>query len=298
MNSLIYDSKTDARISILGVSGFLGRALESNYFIGNQNKEKNRYLLLEWDNHRFEKETDLSKYLDEKKPNLIYNSIALASLADCENQPDEARWLNAEIPKYLARKTSSREIKLVHISTDAVFGDSNEYRDEETLPKPLTKYGQTKWIGEQCVIAEDKNALVCRINIVGLHPKSKSLSDFFYSKAIANEPMNGFTNIYFTPLRVNTTSKLILELVNKGANGIYHVVSSKKISKYEFGLDFLKSLKLNYLLLSPVPYDSLNNSINRCLDLSLSNSKIRKLGLRIPSVEEEILLLSEEYFSA
>ena len=56
----------------------------------------------------------------------LINCAALANLEECERHPDQARRLNAEIPGELAGACAERNIKFVHLSTDAVFDGTKE----------------------------------------------------------------------------------------------------------------------------------------------------------------------------
>src|SRR6185295_6408611 len=53
--------------------------------------------------------------IDATRPDWLINCAALADLEQCEEYPDHARILNAEIPGELAKLCATRNIRFVHI---------------------------------------------------------------------------------------------------------------------------------------------------------------------------------------
>ena len=106
----------------------------------------------------------LERLLDTVQPDWIIHCAALANLDDCEAEPDLAYHLNAELPGRLATLVAkggarAKGIRLVHISTDAVFdGIQGDYSEEDT-PNPLGVYARTKLAGERAVTAANPQAM-------------------------------------------------------------------------------------------------------------------------------------------
>lgn len=73
-----------------------------------------------------------------------------------DKDPEDAKALNVEASRSLARLAAARDILLIYISTDYVFpgppGDVPYEADAE--PKPTNLYGQTKFDGERAVLDE------------------------------------------------------------------------------------------------------------------------------------------------
>src|SRR4030067_1136436 len=64
--------------------------------------------------------------LDEARPDWLIHCAALADLEACEENPDLARRLNADLPSALAKACKTRGLHMVQVSTDAVFdGDKS-----------------------------------------------------------------------------------------------------------------------------------------------------------------------------
>ena len=94
----------------------------------------------------------VNSILDSTRPEWLVNCAALANLEECEKNPDEARILNAEVPAEMADACAKRNIKFVHLSTDAVFDGTREGEyTEDDMPNPQGVYSQTKLDGERAV---------------------------------------------------------------------------------------------------------------------------------------------------
>ena len=76
----------------------------------------------------------------------------------CDTNPNEAREINVEASKCLARATSSKNILLIYVSTDYVFpgrpGDAPY--EANSSPEPTNLYGQTKLDGERAILEATK----------------------------------------------------------------------------------------------------------------------------------------------
>ena len=91
-----------------------------------------------------------------------------------------AQRINAEMPGKLAAVCKKKKIRLIHISTDAVFdGKMGDYTEED-IPNPLSVYARTKIEGEHLVAAENPEAIIARVNFYGFSLSGKrSLAEFF-----------------------------------------------------------------------------------------------------------------------
>ncbi len=239
----------------------------------------------------------LEAVLDEIQPDWVIHCAALAVVDACERDPERARQLNTELPARLAHLLSERVARggarLVYISTDAVFdgriGEPHFYRETDA-PNPLSTYARTKLEAEQAVLVECPQALVTRINMFGWSPSGqRALSEFFFYRLQAGERVNGFTDVYFCPLLANHLAGLLLEMLGKNLQGIFHVVSRDSISKYDFAVRLARRFGFDEGLITPVSVMDGGLAAQRSPRLVLSTEKLKQaLGRPTPSVEEGI----------
>ena len=237
----------------------------------------------------------LAQVLNSVKPDVIVNCAALASLDRCEEDPELAERMNADLPGWLATWSNYNGCRLVHISTDAVFdGERGNYRESDT-PNPLGRYSRTKLEGEQRVLSEDPNATVCRVNFYGCSPSGKrSLAEFFYNNFFAGKAVNGFTDVLFCPLYVLDLSEILWKIMQQRIGGLYHVVSSECLSKYDFGVRVARAFGFDETLVKPASWKDAGLKSVRSPDLRLRVEKIQeKLGQPMPGIAAGLMRFRE-----
>jgi dTDP-4-dehydrorhamnose reductase len=229
--------------------------------------------------------------LDTLQPDWVIHCAALANLDDCEADPDLAHRLNAEIPGLLAalvakggarrqewrRLTSeqTKPIRLVHISTDAVFDGVRGDYGEEDQPSPLGVYARTKLAGERAVLAANPQAIVARVNLFGWSLMGRrSLAEFFFNNLSAGKRVQGFTDVYFCPLLVNDLAGVLVRMLEGGLSGLYHVVSRDATSKYDFGVAVARRFGLDQALITPTLVADSGLQARRSPNLTLRTDKL------------------------
>jgi dTDP-4-dehydrorhamnose reductase len=225
------------------------------------------------------------KILDSARPDWLVHCAALAELEPCEADPDLARRLNAVLPGDLAAACRARGVKMVHVSTDAVFdGTKADAYTEADAPHPLSVYARTKLDGEYAVLAADPAALVARVNFFGWSPSGRrSLAEFFFNNLSAGKGVNGFTDVTFCPAFVGDLAGLLLAMLGKGLHGLYHTVGAECLSKYEFGLAIARRFGLDEKLIAPQSVDRSGLTARRAHNLYLSVHKLSTaLGTPLP----------------
>jgi dTDP-4-dehydrorhamnose reductase len=238
----------------------------------------------------------IDRMLDEIKPGAVIHCAAMADIDACEKQPEKADLINTRVPGILAHACAVRKIRLVHLSTDAVFdGQRGDYLETDT-PNPLSVYARTKLDGEKAVLDAFPKAVVARVNFYGWSLTGKrSLAEFFYNNLSEGRQVNGFTDVQFCPLFVNHLADLLLQLLDSGHCGLFHVVSPVSLSKYEFGCRIAEAFGLDDKLINPVSVMDGGLAARRSPKLTLNTDKLKEaLQTVLPGVEEGIKEFAEQ----
>lgn len=214
--------------------------------------------------------------LNASHPQAVIHCAALADLEACEADPSLAQRLNTDVPQQLAHACKVRDIPFIHISTDAVFdGESDEAYTEDDAPNPLGVYAQTKLDGERAVLAENPNAIVARVNFYGWSLGGRrSLAEFFFNNLTNSKSMSGFTDVIFCPILVNDTARLLVKMLQKKLNGVYHVVGPQAMSKYQFGVEIARKFSLRESEITPKSVTFSGLVAKRSNNLWLSTHKL------------------------
>jgi dTDP-4-dehydrorhamnose reductase len=277
------------RILITGASGLLGLnlALETT----------RRHAVFGTVNHHALKtdaftviQTDLlapgavERLLERTQPDWIIHCAALANLDACEADPLLAQQLNTDLPHTLASHVARSGARLVHISTDSVFSGLRGDYSEEDIPTPVGVYSHTKLNGELAVAEADPTAIIARVNLFGWSlTGNRSLAEFFFNNLRLKKHVMGFTDVYFCPLLANDLAHIFLRMLEENLSGLYHVVSSESLSKYDFGLRLAQRFNLDGTLINPTSVTMSGLKATRSPNLTLRSDKLsRALGESLP----------------
>lgn len=96
---------------------------------------------------------DIMRYVSDNCIDIIINCAAYTAVDKAEDEPEEARLINAEAVRNLAAVARDRNVFLIHVSTDYVFGGerTNTPYTEDVTPSPTGVYGRTKLQGEEYI---------------------------------------------------------------------------------------------------------------------------------------------------
>ncbi len=226
-------------------------------------------------------------------PAIIIHTAGLTSVEGCEQNKELAYAVNVELAANVARIAEKLQCRLVHISTDHLYDGTKPYMEETAVPSPVNVYGQTKYIAEKKVAEANPAALIIRTNFFSWGPGYRSsFSDTILHALRSGNEISLFSDVYFTPILIQSLVITVHELIDKEVSGIFNVVGDKRVSKYEFGLLLSKQFNLDQTLIRPIYFKNKIGLTKRPLDLSLSNRKTyTTLGRELGDVSAHLKIL-------
>lgn len=267
------------KILILGAKGNLGRQLQKVF--------KDAGEVIAWDKGEIDitdRELILKKIAD-LKPELVINAAAYNAVDKCEASDEEyelAKKINIDGPKFLAQACLRSGAVLVHYSTDYVFdgAQKNGYIESDE-PKPVNRYGKTKFHGEKRILelsgAGLKWYLIRTSKLFGPAGESEMAKPNFFDimleqsrikqeLEVVHDELSCFT---YTPDLARATK----ELVEKGGYGIYHITNSGAVSWYEAAVELFKLAGVK-IEVKPVGGEKLARAAKRPKYSILLNTKL------------------------
>lgn len=232
----------------------------------------------------------LKQHIAQVRPDAVIHTAAAVNVDECEENPEWAYKLNEEVTSDIANICNELGIKLVYISSDAVFdGESEKLYEETDEVNPLNVYAKTKLGGEKHVLKYKRN-LVFRTNIYGQNIQNKkSFGEWIVSALEEGKTLNMFDDIDFSPILVSDLSEIIYKALVKDLCGLYHVCATGCISKYDFGIRLKEIFQLNTGNINKAQSEMMDFKAKRSKHMGMSNAKIRKeLGIKIRTPEESI----------
>ena len=289
------------RILITGASGLLGYFWINKMFnefdiilvinqreINYKNLKSVRIDLFNFD--------DIVKQIKKQNISIVINLAGISNVEKCEECPELAFSVNQKLAKIVAKACNFTNTKLIHISTDHLFGDQRKLNTESDEPLLVNNYAKSKYLGECEVLKENPQTLVCRTNFFGRGPKHRiSFSDWIIEGLTNKKTMNLFDDVYFSPIIGYKVPEYAHRLLDLGASGIYNLSSDDVISKYKFGEYIAQIFDLPKRLIKKSFIDNRKDLTNRPLCMGLSNKKAsRILNQPFGKVIDHIALLYEQ----
>lgn len=237
----------------------------------------------------------------EKKVDWIINCSAYTNVDKAEEDTELAAKLNAEGPLNIARVARKIGAKLIHISTDYVFGgDGNEPYTENMPKNPLGVYGKTKADGEDGIEKEmvqyyilrtawlygfeGKNFVYTMTNAMNARDEVKVVNDQFGSPTCTVDLSDAIITI------INKTNSA-KDIFSAPAFGIYHFTNEGQTTWFEFAQAIYKYGKKYKRITKDCIVNSCTTAefgakVKRPAYSVLSKEKIqRELKIKIPDWE-------------
>ena len=168
---------------------------------------------------------DIGAFLDLHQPDWVFNAAAYNQVDRAEQDREGAFLLNEQGPRNLAQASAERGIGLVHVSTDYVFdGTLGRPYTEEDRPNPQSVYGASKLAGEQAVAAFNPRHLIVRT--AWLYSETGANFPRTMMRLAAQGPVRVVCDQFGSPTYALHLAAGILELVERDAQGLYHLAGS------------------------------------------------------------------------
>ncbi len=220
----------------------------------------------------------LTRQFEELAPDIVVHTAGLTNVDRCEDDPALARHVNAELARNVAEAAASRNIRLVHVSTDHLFAGTRSGYREDDAPEPLNEYARSKLLAEEWVKQTDPRALIVRTNFFGWgHAGRQSFSDWIFYSLRAGREITMFDDVHFTPILADALAAAAHRLVALSASGTFNVAGDERVSKYEFAKRLAQVFDLSGELIQRGRIRDAGLFAKRPPDMSLDNTKARDL---------------------
>ena len=239
---------------------------------------------------------DLMQQIEIIQPQYVVHAAGLASVEKCESNPILARELNVNLAINIAKVCAILKIPLVHISTDHLFSGNEALTVENCPASPINIYASTKVEAELRVLEENPEALVIRTNFYGWGTSYRqSFSDFIIRALRAEKKLELFDDVFYSPILVEALAQATHDLMALNAKGIFNIVGSQRLSKFDFGLQLAKEFGLDGGLIKAIQIAKQILLVKRPLDMSLSNKKaVGLLGRDFGTISDYLSRLHQQ----
>jgi len=231
-------------------------------------------------------ENSVSEMFKRYKPDTIVNTAAFVRVDDCETDPDKAFLVNGLGARNIAVAASQYGARLIHISTDYIFGGEAEPRaipyTESDTPAPVNIYGKSKLAGEDFVRQLCRRHMIIRTSgLCGVAGSSGKGGNFVETILRLGQERNEITVVtdqVFSPTFTGDLAGKIAQLIETGYYGTFHATNRGTCSWYEFAVEILRLAGLETRVI-PVTSDEYPQKATRPGFSVLDNHRLRLLGM-------------------
>lgn len=283
------------KILITGANGMLAKEVKEKFEKGNE------IIATDVSELDITNEQGVMEYVLKIKPEYIINCAAYTAVDKAEENYELADRINGDGPANLAKAAKAVGAKLVHISTDYVFGGDLPISEDysENSPKaPVTAYGKTKLHGEQGIENNMTDYYIFRtawLYGVGGNNFVKTMTKLGSTK----DELNVVADQHGSPTYAKDLSNIIYQAVEKKIPyGIYNATNQGYTTWYDFTKEILNEQEIKCKV-NPVTTEQYIEMMKitqakRPFNSQMSKKKLLDQGIEIPDWKDGLKRYLEE----
>lgn len=230
----------------------------------------------------------VDKVIKEAAPDAVIHCAAYTAVDAAEDNEELCRKVNADGPRNIAKVCKELDIKMIQISTDYVFnGEGERPWEPEDVCDPQSVYGQTKYEGEEAVRELLDKYFIVRIAwVFGVN--GKNFIKTMLNLAQTRDTLTVVNDQFGSPTYTYDLAKLLVDMVQSEAYGIYHATNEGICSWYEFACAIFKEagIEMNVLPVSSAEYAA---KAKRPFNSRMSKDKLEANGFdRLPTWQDAL----------
>lgn len=245
--------------------------------------------------------TAITKSVQQHRPDWIVNAAAYTAVDNAEAEAKLAMQINALAPEVMANAAKKFGCGLLHYSTDYVFDGSKTSPWLETdIASPINVYGQSKWLGEEAILASGCQHLIVRTSWVYDNRGHNFLNTMLHL-AQSKESLTIVDDQIGAPTwsrHIADATGHLLRMATPKNNGVYHLTASGQTSWLGFAeaiFTLAAQAGIKVPSTSPVSTKDYPTPAVRPLNSLLNGQKLfRDFGLRLPDWQQSLSLMMQQ----
>lgn len=275
------------KILVTGANGMLAKEVKEKF------AKENEVIATDVSELDITNEKKVMEYAENTKPEYIINCAAYTAVDKAEENYDLADRINGDGPTNLAKAAKKVGAKLVHISTDYVFGGdldiSKDYKENDEK-HPVTAYGKTKLHGEEGITANMDEYYIFRtawLYGVGGNNFVKTMTKLGSTR----DEINVVSDQHGSPTYAKDLAEFIYQAVTKKIPyGIYNSTNEGYTTWYDFTKAIFEYAGI-ICKVNPVTTEEYIDMMKitqakRPKNSQMSKEKLKKAGINVPEWED------------
>ena len=218
------------------------------------------------------------------RPDMFVNCAAYNFVDKAETDVETAAPVNTISVRILARVCADSGTKLVHFSTDYVFGAdatrTTPYTEDDE-PGPVNAYGQSKRQGESMARYAPEHLVIRTCGLYGVWGSGGKGGNFVETMlrlAGQGKPLRVVNDQRCTPSYTVDVASAAVELIARNATGLFHVTNSGDCTWFEFATEIFRQSGVKPDL-TPVTSAEYDAPAKRPAYSVLSTAKLAAFGI-------------------
>ena len=224
-----------------------------------------------------------TRFLRDLNFGCLINCSSNHKTDEVERNSQLAFTINAHLVQRLANVCADKKARLVHISTDYVFGGQEKLvpLTELDCKAPLNVYGASKGMGEDLALLTSADVLVLRVaslfGFVGASGKGGNFVETMIRLGKEKGALRVVADQTMSPTATVDIANALIDLVQaRAASGIWHVVNSGSATWYGFAKRIIERTGISATV-TPLSSAEFPTPARRPTYSVLDNSKLAQL---------------------
>ena len=219
----------------------------------------------------------------EARPDAVIHCASWTAVDDAEKEENReiVRIVNVESTRLLAELCREKEIKLLYVSTDYVFGGEGDkpYDADSTDFSPLNVYGATKLEGEKAVRETLEKYFVVRVAwTFGRY--GNNFVEKMLRAAQGRESLNVVDDQFGTPTYTADAAEVLADIAGSEEYGTYNLAASGDyVSRAGFAREIFEQAGTDIKIV-PVKTSDFKSPAKRPLNSRLDTGKLEAHGFK------------------
>lgn len=267
------------RVLITGSTGMLGSAFVNAF--QNEAYEVRALPHAELD------VTDRDAVLRESSfsPDIIIHTAGIVNADYCEENRDECFAVHVRGTENIVELALQTGAKLLYPQSFLIFDGKELPITEDTIPMPLSVYGEAKLLAEQHIQTRIPDALIVRMGgFFGGYEKDKNFvgkfAHFLKTAILRGDTTLAGTARIWQPTSTDDVAKNCVVLIEAGKSGIYNLANHGSASFFNVANEMIKILHLeNKMEITEVPSNYFKEKCIRPENGTMENKRLQKEGM-------------------
>ena len=226
---------------------------------------------------------------------VLVNCAACTAVDDAETDASLAFAVNAHAVQAMARVCAAKRARLLHVSTDYVFGGDRARRRplrEDDPTAPVNVYGASKAKGEALARHESEDVVIVRVaalfGVAGAGGRGGNFVETMIRSGRETETLRVVDDQTVSPTAAADVARVVMRMLADGCEpGLYHVVDTGAATWYDFACEIVRRAGVEVIVVPCASRDYPTRAARPCYS-ALDNARVTAAFGSMPAWQDAL----------